>query len=81
MNGDLPLGHTSLSPFEGPQPVYLTSETRKQSHMLILGAPGSGKSKFMEWMIRDDIWNRRGLCVLDMHGSLFNSVKRPWMAS
>lgn len=45
------------------QPVTLTEEDR-ESHIHILGAPGEGKSKFIELLVRQDIGNY-GACVLD----------------
>lgn len=47
--------------------------------MLALGSPGSGKSKFLEHLIRSDLEARRGLCLIDIHGSLYQDVKR-WCA-
>ena len=53
--------------------VWLTEEERAAG-MHIIGAPGSGKSKFLEHCIRDDIRNRRGLCLIDPHGDLYDAV-------
>jgi hypothetical protein len=43
-------------------------------HMHIIGSSGSGKSKFMEWMMRQDLQNRQGFCLIDPHGTLFDDV-------
>ncbi|HET9713272.1 MAG TPA: hypothetical protein VFP64_15365, partial [Pyrinomonadaceae bacterium] len=42
--------------------------------MHIIGSSGSGKSKFMEWMIRGDLGNRQGFALLDPHGTLYEAV-------
>lgn len=58
--------------------IYLTPEDRA-THMHIIGSSGSGKTKFMEWMIRGDIKNNQGLCLIDPHGSLYEDIVK-WCA-
>ena len=48
--------------------------------MHIIGASGEGKSKFMEHLIRQDIINNNGLCLIDPHGYLYNDIVR-WCES
>lgn len=56
--------------------VALTAEQRK-NHTHILGSTGTGKSKFLEYMIRQDVFNKKaGLCLLDPHGSLYDEILR-----
>jgi hypothetical protein len=51
--------------------------------MYVCGATGTGKSKFLESLVRQDIaaWHRSkcGLLLLDPHGSLYDSLLR-WLA-
>lgn len=54
-----PIGFTSDS-FQ----VALT-EADRESHIHILGAPGEGKSKFIELLMRQDIDSGYGCCLLD----------------
>lgn len=60
-------------------PVLLDDAIRSRTHTHIIGSSGTGKSKALEWMIRQDIHNGQGLCLIDWHGALFNDVLR-WCA-
>ena len=53
--------------------IRLRPDDRK-THMHVIGSSGSGKSKFLEWMIRGDLRNRQGFCLIDPHGTLYNDV-------
>lgn len=55
------------------RPIRLTPEERL-SHMYAIGSSGSGKSKFLEWMIRGDLMNRQGFCLIDPHGTLYDEI-------
>lgn len=55
------------------EPIDLKPEDRK-THMHGIGSSGSGKSKFLEWLIRGDLRNRQGFCLIDPHGTLYNDV-------
>src|SRR5690242_18450654 len=56
--------------------MFLTEEAR-ESHLHILGAPGQGKSKFLELLIRQDIDRGYGCCLLDPNrGDTVYSVLR-----
>lgn len=59
--------------------VELSDEERSR-HLHLVGASGTGKSKLLEHMLRQDILARRGLCLIDPHGSLADSVIA-WCAS
>jgi len=54
-------------------PVEMTPAERS-AHMHVIGASGSGKSKFLEQMIRQDLHNRQDFCIIDPHGSLYQAV-------
>ena len=44
------------------KPIRLKPDDRR-IHMHVLGSSGSGKSRFLEWMIRGDLKNRQGFCL------------------
>lgn len=45
-----------------------------RTHLHIIGATGTGKSKLMELLIRQLMFGGHGLCVIDPHGSLYKDV-------
>lgn len=55
----------------------------RDKHLYIAGATGTGKSKLLEHLIRQDIHAHRksgcGLLMIDPHGSLYDSLMK-WMA-
>ena len=57
-------------------PIYLTPELRQHTHTHVIGSSGRGKSKFLEWLIRQDLDAGHGLCLIDWHGTLYNDVLR-----
>ena len=63
--------------------ITLSPEQRSR-HLLAVGATGSGKSRFLESLIRQDIlaWprSRCGLLLIDPHGEVFDRVMA-WAAA
>ncbi len=63
-------------------PLEMTPEMRS-THLYICGSTGTGKSKMLEYLIRQDIaqWHQSkcGLLVLDPHGSLYDGLIN-WMS-
>ncbi len=58
--------------------LALTDRERSR-HVHVLGSIGTGKSKLLEHMIRQDIARGRGLCLLDPHGTLCDDIEE-WCA-
>ena len=60
-----------------PGSLRLAKDVRDK-HLYVCGATGTGKSKFVENLIRQDIRNwpksQSGLLLLDPHGSLYDSI-------
>jgi hypothetical protein len=50
------------------------SDDQRTRHMHVIGSSGSGKSTLLLNMIKQDMENGHGLCVLDPHGDLIDDV-------
>jgi len=46
----------------------------RRTHMHVIGSSGSGKSKFLECLIRQDLTSQQGFCQIDPHGTLYRDV-------
>jgi hypothetical protein len=62
----------------------ILSAALREQHLYITGATRSGKSKLLEYLIRQDIaaWHENGGCgmlVIDPHGSLYDALIQ-WLA-
>jgi hypothetical protein len=53
--------------------VYIDDKQRL-CHLYALGATNSGKTKFIESLIRQDILSMRGICLVDPHGDLTQNI-------
>ena len=75
---DITLGHLA-----GANTTLGFPRTLRDKHMYICGGTGTGKSKLLEHLIRQDIvaWRKSkcGMLVLDPHGSLYDSLLN-WLA-
>lgn len=47
----------------------------RSTHFYVIGATGSGKTKFLEFLIQQDIEKRNGFGVIDPHGDLIEDSK------
>ena len=57
------------------RPLIIPPKIRS-THMQVIGASGTGKTKFLENMIRQDILDNQGLCLIDPTGNLFHDLVR-----
>lgn len=65
-----------LTPNElGSDFSYVPLEKR-MVHMQVVGNTGTGKTKFLEHLIRQDIEQGNGLILIDPHGDLYKNVLR-----
>lgn len=73
----------NLGRLAGRDADLILSRSERDKHLYVCGGTGTGKSKFLESLIRQDIksWRKSkcGMLVLDPHGSLYDSLMN-WMA-
>ncbi|GAB0175282.1 MAG: hypothetical protein HHAS10_11610 [Candidatus Altimarinota bacterium] len=54
-------------------PIYFAKKDRGRHHYII-GKSGGGKSVFIGYLARQDLWTGDGLCVIDPHGDLVEDI-------
>jgi DNA helicase HerA-like ATPase len=78
-----PGNDVNLGFLAGRNATLTLSRTERDKHLYVCGGTGTGKSKFLEHLIRQDIknWHKSkcGLILLDPHGSLYDSLIE-WLA-
>jgi len=57
------------------KPVYIKDDDRRR-HIYAIGKTGTGKTTMMEGMVMSDIKRGNGLCLIDPHGDLSESIIR-----
>jgi len=55
------------------QEIRMKNEDRFR-HFYVIGQTGTGKSSILQMMIRQDLKNGKGVCVIDPHGSLIEDI-------
>ena len=71
-DGVVLLGKTS---FRGEEKkVYYATAIDRRRHLYVVGQTGTGKSSFLTGLIRQDIHNNKGVCVIDPHGDLIEDT-------
>lgn len=73
----------NLGVIAGANTALKMTAAQRATHLFVCGSTGTGKSKLLESLIRQDIINWRkskcGLLLIDPHGSLYDSLVR-WLA-
>jgi len=60
--------------YRGVETVIQHSEDDRRRHFYIVGQTGTGKSTMMEEMVKQDIKDGKGVCVIDPHGEFVDHV-------
>jgi hypothetical protein len=60
--------------YRGTKAVIRQADDDRRRHFYIVGQTGTGKSTMMEEMVKQDIKNGRGVCVIDPHGEFVEHV-------
>jgi hypothetical protein len=63
-----------VSNFRGQTKDVFIREDDRRRHMYIIGQTGTGKSQFLEAMVLQDIYNGKGVAVIDPHGSDIDKI-------
>lgn len=62
--------------FRSKNRLFGIKRTDRRQHMYVIGKTGTGKSAMLHNLIIQDIANGEGVCVVDPHGELVESVLR-----
>ncbi len=65
------LGHNI---FRGKKTEIMMKREDRFRHFYVIGQTGTGKSSVLQVMIRQDLKNGDGICVIDPHGSLIEDI-------
>jgi hypothetical protein len=60
--------------FRSTRTLVRMAEADRRRHLYIIGQTGTGKTVFMQSLIRQDIENGNGVCVIDPHGEFAEFV-------
>ncbi|MFA5871648.1 MAG: type IV secretion system DNA-binding domain-containing protein [Parcubacteria group bacterium] len=60
--------------YRGAETVIRHADDDRRRHFYIIGQTGTGKSTMMEEMVKQDINNGEGVCVIDPHGEFIEHV-------
>ena len=60
--------------FRGEKKLVSILRNDRTRHQYVIGKSGSGKSAFLSYMARQDMWNGDGVCVVDPHGDLIEEL-------
>ena len=63
-----------VNSYRGKDTYIRIKQADRRGHMYEIGQTGTGKSVFMESLIKQDIEAGRGVCVIDPHGDLVEKV-------
>lgn len=60
--------------YRGNEALVRMDQEARRRHLYCIGQTGTGKSTFFQELIKQDIKNGNGLCVVDPHGDLIEDV-------
>lgn len=60
---------------DGEEVLKIMPMSERRKHFYVIGASDTGKSKFLEHIIRQDVKNGAGFGIIDPHGDLIEAVK------
>ncbi len=60
--------------FRGGNEIFGIKRKDRRQHMYVLGKSGTGKTTLLSNLVIQNIWNSEGLCLVDPHGEVVESV-------
>lgn len=60
--------------YRGEKSAIRLKKADRQRHLYIIGQTGTGKTEFLKNLIHQDIADGQGLCVIDPHGDMAESI-------
>lgn len=60
--------------YRGKETVICMDKEARRRHLYAIGQTGTGKSTFFQELIKQDIKNGEGVCVIDPHGDLIEEI-------
>src|SRR5258706_15168532 len=69
------IGRTNyVAALEEKKFIFGIKRKDRRRHLYIVGKSGVGKSKLLELLLRQDIANGEGLCLMDPHGDVIEAM-------
>lgn len=69
------IGRTNYeAPLESKKYIFGIKRADRRRHLYMVGKSGSGKSKLLELLVRQDIAYGHGLCFIDPHGDVIEAI-------
>src|SRR3989344_972549 len=75
---ELALGYAHVGEDDNGSPLWKLKgvpQSHRSTHLYVVGSSGSGKTRFLETLVRQDIANGEGFGVIDLHGDLTEDLK------
>jgi len=69
------IGRTNyVASLEEKKYIFGIKRIDRRRHLYVVGKSGVGKSKLLELLIRQDVANGHGLCLIDPHGDVIEAI-------
>lgn len=73
-SNETPVSYFGVTNGREPHKTFGIKQPDRLSHVYLIGKTGTGKSTFLRTLAQQDLFARRGLCLVDPHGDLAEQV-------